>query len=143
MIKNPSKTGPTWRERFARSRPHKIKPACTDTAGMKAGQIMLIPSPHIVDAFIRSIPAGASMSVKSLREGLAREYCAEVTCPISTGSVLRIVAEAACEAYAEGTALLQITPFWRVLDESTPIARRLSCGTAFIRDQRRREKTPG
>jgi hypothetical protein len=107
---------------------------------MKAGEIMLVPTPRIVDAYIRTIPAGKGMDVKTLRQKLASKYKAEVTCPITMGYHLRTVAEAAWEAHQGGAKLSEITPFWRVLDESTPTTARLACGMDFVTRQRKREK---
>lgn len=129
----------TWAEKMTSARPHEVKPAPIDIAGMKAGQIMLVPSPAIVDAFIRTIPRGTSMDVKALRSRLARRYRAEVTCPITMGFHLRTVAEAASEAYASGVPLAKVTPVWRVLDAKAPTTEKLSCGPGFILEQRRRE----
>ncbi len=129
----------SWTDKLETSKPHQVKPAPMDIAGMKAGEIMLVPSPQIIADFIRAIPPGASMDVKTMRQELARKYKAEVTCPITTGILLRIVAEVALEARARGAGLRDITPFWRVLDEHAPTTRKLSCGAAFVAGQRRRE----
>jgi hypothetical protein len=110
-----------------------------DIAGMKMGEIMLIPSPAIVARFIDGIPRGESMDVKTFRRKLALRYKAEVTCPITTGFHLRTVAEAALEAHKQGKALTEITPFWRVLDAEAPTTAKLSCGTAFVARMRRQE----
>jgi hypothetical protein len=127
----------SWAEKLNSSKPHQVKPAPIDMAGMKAGQIMLVPSPRIIDDYIRTIPEGESLDVPALRKELAREYGAEVTCPITTGILLRIVAEAAYEARGRGEH--QITPFWRVLDEEHPTASKLACGPAFIARRRKEE----
>jgi hypothetical protein len=129
----------TWAEKLNSSKPHAVKPAPIDIAGMKAGQIMLVPSARIVDAFIRTIPKGASMDVPTLRKQLARKFKAEVTCPITTGFHLKTVAEAAFEALDNGARLREVAPIWRVLDEHSPTTNRLSCGPAFITRQRARE----
>ena len=130
----------TWTERLNASTRHEVKPAPISIAGMKAGEIMLVPSCTIVDAFIRGIPRGRGMSVKTLRQRLARKFQAEVTCPITTGYHQRTVAEAAWEAHQRGAPVSEITPFWRVLDETTPTTVRLACGADFVVRQRRREK---
>jgi hypothetical protein len=61
-----------------------------------------------------------------------------VTCPIT-----RISSEdrggSAFEAFAQGAALSEITPIWRVLDERTPTIGKLSFDPAFILEQRARE----
>jgi hypothetical protein len=103
---------------------------------------MLVPSPRLVDEFIRAIPRGVSVNVATLRRALAERHGAEITCPITTGFHLRTVAEAAFEVYQRGASLDEITPFWRVLDAQTKTTRRLSFGPALIADQRRREGLP-
>lgn len=132
----------TWTEKLNNDRPHKVKPVPKDMAGMKAGEIMLVPSARIVDDFIRSIPERTEMDVKTLRKKLAEQFKAEVTCPITAGIHVRIVAEAACEALAAGATLAEITPFWRVLDAEAPIAKKLSCGVGFVVDRRASEGLP-
>ena len=61
----------SWREKLNASKPHEVKPAPIDIAGMKSGQIMLVPSARIVDEFIRTIPAGTSVDIQTLRRQLA------------------------------------------------------------------------
>lgn len=129
----------TWLEKFNAAQTHQVKPAPVDIAGMKKGEIMLIPTPKIIDAFIAKIPRGQSMDVKALRAKLAKKYRAEVTCPITTGFHLRAVAEVALEKLKGGAKLSEITPFWRVLDENAPATARLSCGVAFVRKLRKAE----
>lgn len=129
----------SWTEKFNDPRPHQVKPAPMDIAGMKKGEIMLIPTPKIVDAFLAKIPAGQAMDVKTFRSKLAKKYKAEVSCPITTGIHLRTVAEAALEQHRQGAALSEITPFWRVLDENVPTTAKLSCGVAFVKKQRKAE----
>ncbi len=35
----------TWTDKFNDPRPHQVKPAPMDIAGMKKGEIMLVPTP--------------------------------------------------------------------------------------------------
>ena len=51
----------TWTEKFNAPERHQVKPVPIDIAGMKKGEIMLIPTPKIIDAFIARIPRGQSM----------------------------------------------------------------------------------
>jgi hypothetical protein len=129
----------SWTEKLADPRPHEVKPAPIDIAGMKAGEIMLVPTPRLVDDFIRAIPRGASLDVAGLRKAMAEKHGAEVTCPITTGFHLRTVAEAAFEALSNGARLEAITPFWRVLDERAPTTKKLSFGAALLAERRRAE----
>ena len=129
----------TWTEKLADPRPHVVKPAPISIAGMKAGQIMLVPTAKLVDRFIRAIPRGHCIDMRALRVAMARAHDAEVTCPITMGFHIRTVAEAAWEAVAGGTPVSKVTPVWRVLDAASPTLAKLSFDVAFIRDQRARE----
>jgi hypothetical protein len=132
----------SWSERLNDKRPHQVKPAPMDIAGMKKGEIMLVPTATLVDAFIRTIPEGTSMDVPTLRSKLARRHKAQVTCPITTGFHLRTVAEAAWEEHRRGVPLSRITPFWRVLDARTPTTAKLSFGAAVVSRRRAAEGLP-
>jgi hypothetical protein len=129
----------TWTERLHDAKAHQVKPAPIDIAGMKAGQIMLVPTALMVDVFIRTLPNGRSLSARQLRDALAAAHGAEVTCPITTGFHLRTVAEAAWEALAGGTPVHRLTPVWRVLPPDSLTLKKLSFDSAFIRHQRELE----
>jgi hypothetical protein len=100
---------------------------------------MLVATPLIVDEYIRQIPKGKSVQPIVMRNDLAAEHHADKTCPVSTGIFLRIVAESAYEQYQDGVSLKKITPFWRVIDEQSPTAKKLTFGTAFLKEQRQKE----
>lgn len=129
----------SWTEKLNTGGPHEVKAAPISIAGMKAGEIMLVPTARQVDDFIRTLPEGKHMDVKTLRKSMAVQHGAQVTCPITTGFHLRTVAEAAYEAYRQTGNVNAITPFWRVLDARTPTLSKLSFGTAFVVEQRARE----
>lgn len=128
-----------WTERLDTPGINCIKPAPRTMSDVVAGQSMLVPTPRQVDDFIRTIPRGTEMTVRALRTALASSHGAEVTCPVTIGYHLRTVAEAAHEALSRGAPEGDITPFWRVLDDSTPTTARLTFGTGFVRDRRRNE----
>src|SRR5437879_9783337 len=75
--------------------------------------MMLIPTPKLVDAVIRKVPRGKLITVGAIRKKLAAEHGADVACPLTTGIFIRIAAEAAEEARAQGAK--RITPYWRVV----------------------------
>lgn len=129
----------SWTEKLNDPSAHEIKPAPIDIAGMKRGEIMLVPTARMIDDFIGALPSGARTDVKAMRRELADRYGAEITCPIYTGYHLRTVAEAALEALQMGADVTTITPFWRVLDETAPTTGRLACGVSFVTEQRARE----
>jgi hypothetical protein len=129
----------SWAEKLHSAKPAEVKPAPMDFAGMRKCQIMLVPSPQIIDAFIRHIPKGRRVDVKTMRDALAHAHGAEVACPITTGILLRMVAEAACEAHEQGVRTADITPVWRVLPKDAPMLGKLSFGPSFILEQQRAE----
>ncbi len=74
---------------------------------------MLIPKPLDVDALIRVVEKGKLITDSQIRERLAKDFHADITCPMTTGIFLRIAAETAEEDLGKG--LKQITPYWRVI----------------------------
>jgi hypothetical protein len=132
----------SWTEKLHAAEEPKVKPSPRTFSDVHEGDVMLVPSARQVDEFMRAIPAGTSMDVRTLRRQLALRHGAEVTCPLYTGYHLRTVAEAAHEALERGEPLGQITPFWRVLDGATPTTGRLTFGAGFVRQRRREEGLP-
>ena len=93
----------------------------------------------VVDAYVRKIPREHSTSFLPMREDLAQEYKADKTCPVSTGIFLRISAEAAYEKFLLSASDENITPFWRVIDETMKVAKKLTYGREFSREHRQKE----
>jgi len=129
----------SWTEKLNAPAEPVVKPAPITIAGMRAGQIMLVPTARMIADFMSAIPAGHAVDTKAMRRELAARHHAEVTCPIYTGYHLRTVAEAALEAYAAGMPVEAITPFWRVLDAESPTTGRLPDGAAFVAARRAAE----
>ncbi|VAV91675.1 hypothetical protein MNBD_ALPHA06-1795 [hydrothermal vent metagenome] len=129
----------SWAEKMQSDKLPVVKPAPIDIAGMKAGQIMLVPTAKLIDAAVRAIPEGQSLSIPAFRTQLAKQHQAEVCCPITTGILLRIVAEAAFENYEAGTDLADVTPVWRVLDRDAPTMKKLSYDPEFLLELRSQE----
>jgi hypothetical protein len=129
----------SWTERLNAPAEPVVKPAPISIAGMRAGQLMLVPTARMIADFMSAIPPGHAVDIRAMRQELAQRHQAEVTCPIYTGYHLRTVAEAALEAYAAGVPAEAITPFWRVLDVTSPTTGRLPDGLAFITARRAAE----
>lgn len=130
----------SWTQRYEAPAEPVVKPAPINFAGMKAGQIMLVPTTRMIAAFMRNVPAGQHVDVKAMRAELAGRHGAEVTCPVYTGYHLRTVAEAALEALGAGMPVEGIVPFWRVLDEDSPTTKRLPVRAGFIAARRAEER---
>ncbi len=137
--KKVGKPNKSWADKMEQDH-SQVKKIDLDFADIKAGSLMYISNPKTIDAYIRTIPKGKSVDLKTMRKDLALAHGAEVTCPITTGIFLRIVAEAAHEQLKKGKAISKITPFWRVIDPEKPLASKLTFGTKLIRQQRALEK---
>ena len=129
-----------WTDKLNDAAPHVLKRMPINIAGMKKGELALVPSVRMIDAFIRKLKPGRGMSIRDMRKALARRYKADVTCPVYTGYHLRTVAETTFEQYRSGVPVDQLTPIWRVIDETTPTWKKLSeeCAELF-RAARQRE----
>jgi hypothetical protein len=139
MTMKPGK-GKTWTDKV--NDPTKefiVKKLDKDFADMPAGCKMLIATPKIIDDYLRHIPKGKSSNLATLRKDLAAEYHADYTCPVTSGIFLRIVAEAAYEQIQKGTAISKVAPFWRLVDEKSPMNKKFSFGTRFVKAQRKKE----
>ena len=79
------------------------------------GRRVLVPTPLLVDELIRKVPKGKLMTVKQIRERLAKDFGAEATCPLTTGIDLRIAAEVAEEDLRAGKK--RVSPYWRVVKD--------------------------
>ena len=133
----------TWAEKMNDGREPVVEIADKTFAGIQKGSRMLIATPKVVDAYIRNIPKGAHTSLQQMREDLAAEYNADTTCPLTSGIFLRIVAENAYAEYENGKALAKITPFWRMMNSKSPTLKKLTFGTDFVMEQRRKEGLEG
>ena len=133
----------TARERLQRRKDKKKVVLEKDFAGIKAGQLMLVGTPQMVDAYIRKIPPGKTKTMHQLRNELARRNRCDATCPVSTAIFVRVAAQAALEDLAEGTRLTEITPFWRVGAPEDKIAGKLDVDGDWIRHQRESESLKG
>jgi len=129
----------SWQEKFASGGEPEVIVVDKEFAGIPVGTKMLIATPKVIHNYVQQIPVGKEVDWQTLRKDLAIQFEAETTCPTTTSIFLRIAAEVAIEKYSKGTPLDQVMPFWRVIHPKLPIAKRLSCGVSFIKEQRRKE----
>ena len=127
----------SWKEKLNIDKSFVVKRLDKNFSDMKVGENMLIATPKIIDDYIKQIPKGININIKTLRNDLALTYNADTTCPVTTGIFLRIVSEAAFEDFLNGEK--NITPFWRVLDHESKTATKLACGINFIKKRRSEE----
>lgn len=127
------------REKLKRKKAPKKVELDYDFAGIKAGQMMFVGTPMIVDEYIRKIPFGSTRTIVALRNELARRNKCDVTCPVSTAIFIRMVGEAALEDLAEGKKPDEVAPFWRVLEGKDKITGKLNVEPDWVDQQRTME----
>jgi hypothetical protein len=132
----------SWAEKMNPEASFKVEEADKDFADVRAGSKMLIATPTIVNDYVKNIPEGTATSLQQMRKDLAAEFHADHTCPITSGIFLRIVAENAYEELQQGKPIESVAPFWRIIDMKAPAAKKLTFGTEFLKEQRRKEGLP-
>ena len=131
----------SWLDKFNENKEPKIKRIEIDFADIPAGSNMFIATPKLIDAYIQQIGIGKRIDIKTLRKDLAIEYNSDYTCPVTTGIFLRIVAEANYEKLQNGKHVEEITPFWRVIEPNSALAKKLTFGQDFLLQQIEKEST--
>ncbi len=116
----------SWREKFETRKEPELKKLEKAFADISVGQTMLISTPAEIDEYLRHTKKGERLSISKIRTDLAKKHGADKTCPVTTGIFLRIVSELAIEQIAQGTSVDKVTPFWRALDEGSPLLKKLS-----------------
>jgi len=130
----------SWLDKLNEHKEPKIKRIDIDFADIPSGSNMFIATPKLIDAYIQEIGVGKRIDIKTLRKDLAIEHHADYTCPVTTGIFLRIVAEANYEMWQQGKPLEEITPFWRVIDPNSALAKKLTLRQDFLRQQIEKER---
>ena len=129
----------TWGEKMKAKPPHHVILE-KDFAGIPKGSKLHISSPEEVAAELKTIPLGSIMSIQAFRRRLAEKNKCDATCPVSTSIFLRIVAEHTWEEFNSSSSTQDLAPFWRVVESSSPMAKKLNFDSAWIDLQRELEK---
>jgi len=106
-----------------------------DFWGQKAGDRMLIPTPKLIEDYVNQSEKGTFIDPFQMRKDLAVELGTDFTCPMTTSIFTRIMAEKNLELH--GDDYQAMTPFWRLVEPKSDLAKKLSCGREVI--QRLRE----
>jgi hypothetical protein len=139
-----------WNTRLNAKKLFKRVKLDKDFAGIKAGSLLFVGTPQIIDAYVRKVPAGETRTIERLRRELARQHDCDATCPVSTAIFLRISAQAAIEQMNAGKSANEVAPFWRVIEPNSTLASKLAANTAskltvdsaWIAQQRAQEMSP-
>lgn len=130
----------TWAQKLEGAKPPHNVVLDKAFAGVPPGATLHISSPAALRDVVVAIPLGQTRTVQQLRDDLARANGADATCPVSTAIFLRVVAEAALERLAAGASASEVTPFWRVVEPGSTLARKLSGDPDFITTRRAAER---
>ncbi len=106
--------------------------------GVMESQSVLIPDVDMLSEKMRAVPSGTTRDLGHLRQELAREHGADITCPVTTQKLLKVIAVIAHSAVTMRDPAA--VPFWRVVDPEKPGSDRLAGGRGFIVAQQAREK---
>lgn len=128
--------GKSWREKRDIDKTPKRVVLSAPFAGVPTGATLFVGTPRLIDEYIRKIPAGTVRTMEFLRNDLARRYRADATCPASTAIFVRIAAEAAWDELQAGASPDEVTPFWRVVEPGSALARKLRCDSDWIAHRR-------
>lgn len=130
----------SWTEKLNKPAKPKVEVLARAFGGMPQGARMLISTPQAIRDYMSAQPKGTAGTIAQMRAALAKASKADGMCPL-TGSIFsRIAAEAALEEMtARNLKPAQITPFWRVIEPTSPLAKKLSCGPEFIVQMRAAE----
>ena len=129
----------TWLDKLNEKKEPQIKRIEINFADIPAGSNMFIATPKLIEQYIQEIGFGKRIDTKTLRKDLALEHNADCTCPVTTGIFLRIVAEANYEKLQNGKRVGEITPFWRVIEPKSALAKKLTFGQEFLLQQIEKE----
>lgn len=121
------KSRSSWREKLDRVQEWHISPIPVRMQKRHGQGSMLIPRPLDVEALIFQVPKGKLITQTQIRKALAQARDADVTCPMTTGIFVRIVAEAAEEAASQGSK--RIAPYWRVVRDDGGLIEKFPGGT--------------
>jgi hypothetical protein len=134
--------GKSWVEKLNANAEAKVEILEKPFGGMPAGARMLISTPQAIRDFMAAQPKGAEGSIAQMRTAMARAAKADGMCPLTGSIFARVAAEAALEDMAaRNLKPSQITPFWRVIEPASPLAKKLSCGPDFIVQMRESERS--
>jgi hypothetical protein len=78
--------------------------------------------------------------IQAFRRRLAEKNKCDATCPVSTSIFLRVIAEYSWEEFNSSSSTQNISPFWRALESSSPMAKKLNFDAAWIDLLRELEK---
>lgn len=87
---------------------------------------LLLPTPSLLAKEMSRVRKGRTIAVSELRNRLAKQFNADLTCPLMTGIFYNIIAGAAEESIATGKK--PIAPYWRVIRDDGTLSSKTPLG---------------
>jgi alkylated DNA nucleotide flippase Atl1 len=84
-------------------------------ADRRHGDRLLLPTPLLLAEVIAQVPRGATITMTQLRDRLARRFGADRSCPLMTGTFVRILAGVVKEDLAQRRQARW--PIWRLVGD--------------------------
>jgi hypothetical protein len=134
-VKSSSGDSSAWSNRLLLKRYPKRVRLDAAFAGIPAGATLFVGTPDILKAYIQKIPSGQTRTLQRLRRDLSRAHRCQAMCPVSTAIFLRMLAESAWDELSTGRPVRDVTPFWRVIEPGSTIAKRLRTPDTWLRAQ--------
>lgn len=122
-----SKSLTPCRDKLERISEFKIVPVPQKMQARFGISKMLIPKPLDIESLIRKIPFNKLVTRSELRRKLSEEFSADVTCALTTGIFLKIIAEASEEDSSNGVK--NPAPYWRVISDDGSLNEKYPGGT--------------
>jgi hypothetical protein len=132
----PKSRSKNWSDKVRQERALKRVLLEADFAGIKAGNMLFVGTPEILEDYVRAVPRGEVRTIERMRREIARRHRCDAMCPVSTAIFLRMVAEAAWEQIEAGKDLDDVVPFWRVIEPGSTLAKKLRVDSRWIAMQR-------
>lgn len=133
----------SWAQKMEKPALPEVKILEKGFADLEEGCKMLIPTPGLIEHYLKNTTPGSRVDLKQMRKDLAAENGADNTCPLTTGIFLRILTEFTNEQKESGKPLQSLAPVWRVIHPKLPIWKKLTFDKKWLQDAWKSELEPG
>ncbi|MCU0387265.1 MAG: hypothetical protein MUE71_01500 [Chitinophagaceae bacterium] len=133
------KTLKSWGTKMEKPSKPEVKNLEHAFADLKEHSKMLIPTPKLIEAYLKQSEHGQKVDLKQMRADLAADNHADGTCPLTTGIFLRILSEFTNERKEAGDPINQLAPIWRILNPKMPLWKKLSFDKTWILELQQQE----
>jgi hypothetical protein len=129
----------SWAEKMGKPATPEVKIIDKGFADLKDGSKMLIPTPRLIEDYLKHTTPGTMVDIKQMRVDLAAENGADYTCPLTSGIFLRILAEYTNEERMAGKPLKKLAPVWRIIHPKLPVWKKLTFDKQWLEDAAAKE----